>query len=198
VREKALCGNTDRTPSSLTPQATLLPEDEDEIEMPLFDDDEEDEGQLRNMPAIRIPPRGAGGLRGLRGGEDVAAEQKDDGGGPMTVREALRAGGDAPEAAAAEGGSGHANVMSERTRSVKAFLQRTLPAGVTAEVTMAAAARGGGGGGSSQRMLRGCTRREAACLFFEMLLLNNKGYVTLQQDEPFADVLLHRTAALSL
>jgi chromatin segregation and condensation protein Rec8/ScpA/Scc1 (kleisin family) len=31
-----------------------------------------------------------------------------------------------------------------------------------------------------------------------MLLLNNKGYVTLQQDEPFADVLLHRTAALSL
>lgn len=184
-------------PSSFTTQATLLPEDEDEIEVPLFDDQEEEQGRLRNMPAIRTPPRGgAGGLRGLRGGEDVAAEQEHDARGPMTVREALRMSGHAPEAAAAEDGGGSANVMSERTRSVKAFLRRTLPAGVTADVTTAAAR--GGDGGSSQRMLRGGTRREAACLFFEMLLLNNKGYVTLQQDEPFADVLLHRTAALSL
>ena len=32
VREKALYRNTDRPPSSLTTQGTLLPEDEDEIE----------------------------------------------------------------------------------------------------------------------------------------------------------------------
>ena len=47
-------------------------------------------------------------------------------------------------------------------------------------------------------LLAGQTSREAARFFFECLLLNNKGFVTLHQREPFGELFLQATAALSL
>jgi hypothetical protein len=47
-------------------------------------------------------------------------------------------------------------------------------------------------------LLAGQTSREAARFFFECLLLNNKGFVTLAQERPFAEITVTSTGKKSL